>query len=74
MKKIIAILCFLLAALTVIFWILYPKLRTIKPRPAINTFEDCVKIGYPIMESYPRQCTVPDGRFFVETLIEERKP
>jgi hypothetical protein len=32
----------------------------------IESFEDCIEAGYPIMESYPRQCLVPDGRTFVE--------
>jgi eight-cysteine-cluster-containing protein len=32
----------------------------------ITNFEDCVSAGYPVMESYPRQCSVPDGGHFVE--------
>lgn len=31
----------------------------------INSFEACAAAGYPIMESYPRQCRTPDGRTFV---------
>lgn len=31
----------------------------------IKTFEDCVNAGYPILESYPRQCRTPDGRNFI---------
>mgnify|MGYP001558111066 FL=1 len=38
--------------------------------PTVNSFEDCVKAGYPVGESYPRQCWTPDGRRFVE----ETKP
>ncbi|MBS3080894.1 hypothetical protein J4221_05460 [Candidatus Pacearchaeota archaeon] len=34
----------------------------------INDFESCVKSGYPIMESYPRQCKTPDGKTFVEEI------
>ena len=34
----------------------------------ITNFEDCVSAGYPVMESYPRQCSVPDGGHFVEEL------
>lgn len=74
MKKIIAILFFLLAAVAVIFLILYPKLKEAKQKPRVNNFEDCLKAGYPIMESYPRQCTAFGGRIFVETVIEETKP
>jgi len=36
---------------------------------AVNSFEDCVNAGLPVMESYPRQCSTPDGRTFVETII-----
>lgn len=31
----------------------------------INSFEECMKAGYPILESFPRQCRTPDGRTFV---------
>ena len=32
----------------------------------VSNFDDCVRAGNPIMESYPRQCRTPDGRNFVE--------
>jgi hypothetical protein len=35
---------------------------------SVNSFEDCVKAGYPIMESYPPQCRTPDGRTFTVKL------
>lgn len=31
---------------------------------SITTFADCAKY-YPVMESYPEQCTTPDGKHFV---------
>ncbi|MDD1676004.1 MAG: hypothetical protein LUQ17_04875, partial [Methanomicrobiales archaeon] len=34
----------------------------------ITSFEECVRAGYPIMESYPRQCRAPDGPTFVENI------
>ena len=34
----------------------------------INSFEECVAVGYPISQSYPRQCRTPDGRTFVEQI------
>lgn len=40
--------------------------------PKISSFEDCAKAGYPVMESYPRQCQTPDGRNFVESFVPER--
>lgn len=36
----------------------------------INSFEECVAAGYPIAESYPRQCMTPD-KTFVEELSKE---
>jgi hypothetical protein len=35
---------------------------------AIRNFEECVAAGYPVMESYPRQCRVPGGPTFIEEL------
>ena len=35
----------------------------------VNSFEECIAAGYPIMESYPRQCRTPDDRSFVETIL-----
>jgi hypothetical protein len=39
--------------------------------PEIKSFEDCVKAGYKVMESYPRQCTTPKGKFFVEQAVSQ---
>jgi hypothetical protein len=32
----------------------------------INSFEDCAKAGYPVLQTYPAQCKTPDGRVFTE--------
>jgi len=32
----------------------------------ISNFQDCVDAGYPVMESYPRQCRTADDRAFTE--------
>ncbi len=32
----------------------------------IGSFEECAAAGYPVMESYPRQCSVPGGPTFTE--------
>ncbi len=32
----------------------------------IADFASCAAAGYPIMESYPRQCRTPEGKSFVE--------
>lgn len=71
-KKIIATLFFLLAAVVALFLVMYPKLKETKSRPKVSTFEECVAQGYPVMESYPRQCSAPGGRNFVESFIPEK--
>jgi len=35
---------------------------------AISDFVGCESAGYPIAESYPRQCFLPDGRGFTEVV------
>ena len=72
MKKIIAILCFLLAALSILFLVMYPQYQERSQRPTVNSFDECVAAGYPVMESYPRQCATPGGRNFVESFIPEK--
>lgn len=37
----------------------------------IANFEECMKAGYPIMESYPRQCKTPDGKTFTEEVEKD---
>ena len=34
----------------------------------IDSFEDCVSSGNPVMESHPRQCRTTDGKHFVEKI------
>ncbi|RLG19486.1 hypothetical protein DRN67_02555 [Candidatus Micrarchaeota archaeon] len=41
--------------------------------PEITNFEECKEAGYPIMESDPRQCALPDGTTFVEELEFEEE-
>lgn len=37
----------------------------------ITSFEECKDAGYPIMESYPEQCSTPDGMTFVREIPVE---
>ncbi len=32
----------------------------------VFNFKECAALGYPVMESYPRQCRTPEGKTFVE--------
>jgi len=36
--------------------------------PTIASFVECQNAGYPIMESYPRQCRTPQGQTFTEII------
>ncbi|MDO8564455.1 MAG: Gmad2 immunoglobulin-like domain-containing protein [bacterium] len=38
---------------------------------AVDTFDECAAEGFPVMESYPRQCRVPDGETFREEIGNE---
>lgn len=40
-------------------------------RPEANSFEDCVKFGYPIQESYPARCVTPQGKSFTQNIGNE---
>ena len=40
----------------------------------IDSFEECVLSGHPVMESYPRQCRTDDGRSFVEEIDSMETP
>lgn len=33
----------------------------------VKNFAECVAAGYPVMESFPEQCTTPDGQVFVNS-------
>jgi len=37
----------------------------------ITNFQECLEAGNPVMESYPRQCSVLNGDTFIEILDEE---
>jgi eight-cysteine-cluster-containing protein len=40
----------------------------------IDSYEECVKWGFPIMETYPPQCMTSDGRTFVDTSVPPISP
>ena len=69
MKNIIIIILVVILAGGLIW---YLSIRTseepILPEEKINSFEECIKAGYPPLESYPRQCITPDGKTFIEKI------
>lgn len=44
-------------------------LKSVKPEA--QNFDECVAAGYPVLESYPRQCKTPDGKTFTEDIGNE---
>lgn len=64
MKKIIIIL------ITVLGFLIWWQSNKEKPIPITN-FEECVKAGNPVMESYPRQCNSKKGEHFSENIGNE---
>ncbi len=65
MKK-VTILIFIIL-LGVVVWLGFLKNQE-KLTPIVMSFEDCARAGYPVMESYPRQCKTPDGRTYAEEI------
>ena len=46
------------------------KILRIIPLNPINSFEECVDAGNPVVETYPRQCITQDGTHFVKVLAK----
>lgn len=68
MKKLShAQIIWIVALLILLAMIVYPLLS--KHKSPIASFQECMDAGYPIMESYPRQCS--DGE---QTFVEEIAP
>jgi len=68
------VLFLLLVILTVVFVGGIAITYLIKPTPPeILTFDECVDAGYPVLESYPRQCLVSGGDSFIEDINDQEK-
>lgn len=46
-------------------------IKTKKQISSISNFEECIVAGYPVLESYPRQCKTPNDKTFVEDIGNE---
>ena len=68
--NIIILIVLLLAVVGGAVWFITNRDDTVPPaeEPTLLSFEDCAAAGYPVMESYPRQCATPDGRTYAEEL------
>ena len=69
MKKLI-FLGILIAVLVAVF-IYWNYKGAEEPDITVSNFEECVAQGYPVMQSYPRQCRTPDGKTFTEDIGNE---
>ena len=59
----------LVIILGIIGWFIFDHYTQPVPEVAVvRSFEECVAAGYPVMESYPRQCRTKDGRSFTEDI------
>jgi hypothetical protein len=52
-----------LLMLALVVWLIW--LRPVQQQNNIDNFEECKATGYPIQESYPEVCVVPNGKRFV---------
>ncbi len=70
MKKNLLVLLGILIVITGLFLFFRIFEKNAPIQNAINSFEECVEAGNPVMESYPRQCFT-DGKTFVEEIGNE---
>lgn len=48
-----------------------PKPNESCGRKEIVSFDECVAAGYPVLESYPSQCKIPNNKTFIENIGNE---
>ena len=68
--KVIVIIIILVIIISLAITLFYKKLNK---NEEINSFEDCANLGYPVGESYPRQCWTPDGKHFIEEIEDPNR-
>lgn len=66
-STILGVLGSILVVVGLATWVYAPVIPEVKP-VTIQSFAECEAAGYPVMESYPRQCRIPEGLTFVEEL------
>lgn len=71
-QKGVAAIVFLIAALIVfataagVKYSLDQQSKSKVDLQSIQSFDDCVKAGFPVLATFPEQCRTPDGRNFVK--------
>ena len=71
MRRVIVTLFSLLLSFAAIFLAVYPMLKKPKTKPPVSSFQACAAAGYPVMESYPRQCRDSAGVLFIEDIKDK---
>ena len=71
LKTFVAILIIVVIGVIATYLLIVKPPCIFKPAQTINSFDECVGAGYPILESYPRQCKTPDGKTFSEDIGNE---
>jgi hypothetical protein len=66
LKKIFIILAVVVLVAVVWLGFVLSKKAAYNDPSKVLSFEACIEAGYPVMESYPRQCKTPDGRTYAE--------
>ena len=61
--KVIVIVIILVVAVSLVIISFYKESK-------ISNFEECAAAGYPVGESYPRQCWTPGGKHFIEDISD----
>lgn len=60
-----AVFCALVIFAAWALWLYFAEKRDMEK---ITSFAECAQNGFPVQESFPRQCVTPDGRSFVEKI------
>lgn len=70
MKANLILIVLVLAVVGSALWFMTNKQEPAAPvdESTVLSFAECEAAGYPVMESYPRQCRTPDGRTYAEEL------
>lgn len=65
---------FVAITVVLLYFFLSPRPESPAPTHTITNFQECAAAGYPVGESYPRQCWTPDGKHFVEEISDDPLP
>ena len=67
------IVCVGIVSILFVLCVVYHPIPVSAPIQKITNFEECKNAGYPVMESYPEQCRVPNGELFVRSIENQNE-